>query len=49
MAGGGLNAASAAPVEAAPSMSAADIEAAALPATDMKFCSIDNPDCEACQ
>jgi ribonucleoside-diphosphate reductase alpha chain len=22
---------------------------AALPATDMKFCSIDNPDCEACQ
>jgi ribonucleoside-diphosphate reductase alpha chain len=20
-----------------------------LPATDMKFCSIDNPDCEACQ
>ena len=21
----------------------------ALPATDMQFCSIDNPDCEACQ
>ena len=23
--------------------------AAAEPATDVKFCSIDNPDCEACQ
>jgi len=32
----------AAPVAAAP------VEAE-LPATDMKFCSIDNPDCEACQ
>jgi ribonucleoside-diphosphate reductase alpha chain len=27
---------------------AAPVEAE-LPATDMKFCSIDNPDCEACQ
>jgi ribonucleoside-diphosphate reductase alpha chain len=25
------------------------IAAADLPATDMKFCSVDNPDCEACQ
>jgi len=25
------------------------VEADALPATDIKFCSIDNPDCEACQ
>ena len=33
-----------APVAAAPV--AAEPE---LPATDMKFCSIDNPDCEACQ
>jgi ribonucleoside-diphosphate reductase alpha chain len=24
-------------------------QASALPATDVKFCSIDNPDCEACQ
>jgi ribonucleoside-diphosphate reductase alpha chain len=24
-------------------------EVDALPATDIKFCSIDNPDCEACQ
>ncbi|MBB4845301.1 ribonucleoside-diphosphate reductase alpha chain [Paucibacter oligotrophus] len=39
---------------AAPSMVSAPVAAAApveeaLPATDMKFCSIDNPDCEACQ
>jgi ribonucleoside-diphosphate reductase alpha chain len=27
----------------------AAIVAADLPATDMKFCSLDNPDCEACQ
>lgn len=42
MVGGGMNAApqqASAPVEAAP----------AEPATDIKFCSIDNPDCEACQ
>ena len=30
---------------AAPAMAAEP----ALPATDAKFCSIDNPDCEACQ
>jgi len=30
-------------------MSAAAPTAAAEPATDIKFCSIDNPDCEACQ
>ncbi|MEJ6008186.1 ribonucleoside-diphosphate reductase subunit alpha [Paucibacter sp. AS339] len=40
-AGAGMSSAPAAPV-AAP----AEPE---LPATDMKFCSIDNPDCEACQ
>ena len=28
---------------------AAHAEADAPPATDIKFCSIDNPDCEACQ
>lgn len=42
MVGGGMNAApqqASAPVEAVP----------AEPATDIKFCSIDNPDCEACQ
>jgi ribonucleoside-diphosphate reductase alpha chain len=27
----------------------AGIAAAAEPATDVKFCAIDNPDCEACQ
>ncbi len=43
--GGGMGVASAAPVEASP----AAVEAAAVPATDIKFCSIDNPDCEACQ
>ncbi|RQO62678.1 ribonucleoside-diphosphate reductase subunit alpha [Paucibacter sp. KBW04] len=32
----------------APAAPAAPVEEA-LPATDMKFCSIDNPDCEACQ
>ena len=40
--GGGLDAAAAA--------AKSQVEAAsAEPATDMKFCSIDNPDCEACQ
>lgn len=44
---GQLNAVSsgAAPAMAAP-VAAVEPE---LPATDMKFCSIDNPDCEACQ
>ena len=45
-AGGGL-------MTAAAAAAAADIGAgastAAEPATDIKFCSIDNPDCEACQ
>ncbi|MBI3382657.1 MAG: ribonucleoside-diphosphate reductase subunit alpha [Aquabacterium sp.] len=42
MVGGGMN--------AAPQQDAAPVEAAsAEPATDIKFCSIDNPDCEACQ
>ncbi|WIV96825.1 ribonucleoside-diphosphate reductase subunit alpha [Kinneretia aquatilis] len=41
---GGASGLSSAPVAAAPV--AAEPE---LPATDMKFCSIDNPDCEACQ
>lgn len=33
-------------ISSAPAMSAID---ALLPATDMKFCSIDNPECESCQ
>jgi ribonucleoside-diphosphate reductase alpha chain len=41
-ASGGL---SALDVAAAQAQSAID----ATPATDIKFCSIDNPDCEACQ
>ena len=47
---GQLNAVSsgAAPVAAAPAAPVAAVEPE-LPATDMKFCSIDNPDCEACQ
>ena len=43
----------ASPVFAAPTLApAARINPAVdadLPATDMKFCSIDSPDCEACQ
>ncbi|TAG73781.1 MAG: ribonucleoside-diphosphate reductase subunit alpha, partial [Burkholderiales bacterium] len=53
---GGMGAgASAAPLKAAPVMVAPAVALsnpavlAELPATDMKFCSIDNPDCEACQ
>ncbi|MFT7723235.1 MAG: ribonucleoside-diphosphate reductase subunit alpha [Roseateles sp.] len=47
---GQLNAVSAgaAPVMAQPAAPVAAVEPE-LPATDMKFCSIDNPDCEACQ
>ncbi|HEX5356588.1 MAG TPA: ribonucleoside-diphosphate reductase subunit alpha [Aquabacterium sp.] len=42
MVGGGMN--------AAPQQAQAPAEVAqAEPATDIKFCSIDNPDCEACQ
>ena len=33
-------------ISSAPAMSAIDAQ---LPATDMKFCSIDNPECESCQ
>ena len=48
--GGMAQIASAAPIvvpaAAVPSNPAVSAE---LPATDMKFCSIDNPDCEACQ
>jgi ribonucleoside-diphosphate reductase alpha chain len=52
--GGGM---SAVHVKAAPAMTAPAVlpsnpavaASAELPATDMKFCSIDNPDCEACQ
>ncbi|MDC8784220.1 ribonucleoside-diphosphate reductase subunit alpha [Roseateles koreensis] len=33
----------------APAAPAAVVPVDELPATDMKFCSIDNPDCEACQ
>jgi ribonucleoside-diphosphate reductase alpha chain len=46
MAGSGFSAASsAAPQQAVPAV----VQAQAEPATDIKFCSIDNPDCEACQ
>ena len=43
---GGMSGASMAP--AAPQQTAAP-ELSGEPATDIKFCSIDNPDCEACQ
>ncbi|MBL8311816.1 MAG: ribonucleoside-diphosphate reductase subunit alpha [Burkholderiales bacterium] len=50
--GGMTHAASAAPIivpaAVVPTNPAVSADAA-LPATDMKFCSIDNPDCEACQ
>lgn len=44
--GGGVALAAAEP--AAP-VAAAPVEEAAIPATDMKFCAIDDPGCEACQ
>ena len=34
---------------AAPQASALPRDTAAAPATDAKFCSIDNPECESCQ
>ncbi|MGE5450865.1 MAG: ribonucleoside-diphosphate reductase subunit alpha [Acidobacteriota bacterium] len=43
---GGMSSASMAPA-AAPQSAAPELSAE--PATDIKFCSIDNPDCEACQ
>ena len=43
--GGGLSAAP----EAAAAVQASAPQADMAPATDIKFCSIDNPDCEACQ
>ena len=46
-AGGGLMTAAAAAAAAADT--GAGASTAAEPATDIKFCSIDNPDCEACQ
>ncbi|MCC6246799.1 MAG: ribonucleoside-diphosphate reductase subunit alpha [Rubrivivax sp.] len=47
---GALNAVpSAASTSAASSASTAMAEPVAEPASDIKFCSIDNPDCEACQ
>ena len=46
MAAGGLSALGAAAASAA---TLAQREIDATPATDIKFCSIDNPDCEACQ
>jgi ribonucleoside-diphosphate reductase alpha chain len=50
--GGAASASAAAPtrpnaLEAAAAAAAA--QAAALPATDIKFCAIDDPTCEACQ
>lgn len=47
---GQLNAVSAsAPVMASAPAAVAAATEEAVPATDIKFCSIDNPDCEACQ
>ena len=51
---GGAPQASSAPAQAKPSAleaaaAAAAAQAAALPATDIKFCAIDDPTCEACQ
>ncbi|MDR3428864.1 MULTISPECIES: ribonucleoside-diphosphate reductase subunit alpha [Silvimonas] len=47
---GGLSAPPAPNAPAIPSAPAAPAAVAEMePATDMKFCSIDNPDCEACQ
>ncbi|HLO93185.1 MAG TPA: ribonucleoside-diphosphate reductase subunit alpha, partial [Burkholderiaceae bacterium] len=47
---GGMSGMNAAPVAAAPAVQAAPaVEVDSTPATDIKFCSIDNPDCEACQ
>ena len=48
-AGGGLMTAAAAAAAAAAADTGAGASTAAEPATDIKFCSIDNPDCEACQ
>jgi len=45
----GFNAASASASSAPVAQAAAVVAEESLPATDMKFCSIDNPDCEACQ
>ncbi len=50
--GVGTSALKAAPAVIAPAVPVAAnpaVASAELPATDMKFCSIDNPDCEACQ
>ncbi len=46
---GGFNAASASASSAPVAQAAPVVAEESLPATDMKFCSIDNPDCEACQ
>ncbi|MBB2484824.1 ribonucleoside-diphosphate reductase subunit alpha [Mitsuaria sp. WAJ17] len=47
---GGMSGMNAAPVAAAPAVQTAPaVEVDSTPATDIKFCSIDNPDCEACQ
>ena len=45
----GQAAASAAPSALEAAAAAAQAQAAALPATDIKFCAIDDPTCEACQ
>ena len=37
------------PMQGAAAMTAAMTATAAEPASDIKFCSIDDPDCEACQ
>jgi ribonucleoside-diphosphate reductase alpha chain len=44
-----VSSSSAGSMNAAPAASVASEAMMTEPATDMKFCSIDNPDCEACQ
>jgi ribonucleoside-diphosphate reductase alpha chain len=46
---GALNAVSMSGSTSSPTASAASAPLASEPATDIKFCSIDDPDCEACQ
>ncbi|HQC99978.1 MAG TPA: hypothetical protein PK306_30145, partial [Aquabacterium sp.] len=46
---GGLSALDAAALQAQQMAQAAQLANDAAPATDIRFCSIDDPDCEACQ
>jgi ribonucleoside-diphosphate reductase alpha chain len=46
---GGTSTAAASPASTSSSASSTDAALSAEPGSDIKFCSIDNPDCEACQ